>query len=64
MHLNNWIVADKHTSMARSIPLKPSVESAVEQMKKESDYFDDFRRGAKRVLWRTITLHLVSSQHC
>ena len=50
--------------MARSIPLKPSLESAVEQMKKESDYFDDFKRGAKRVLWRTITLQLVSSQHC
>lgn len=56
VHLKEWILADKLTSMARSLPLKPSLESAVEEVKNDSECFDDFRRGAKRILWRTITI--------
>ena len=43
--------------MMRSMLLQPSLEHAVEHIKKEADYYDDFRRGAKRVLV-TVWMHV------
>lgn len=54
--LNFWILEEKNTSMMRSMLLQPSLEHAVEHIKKDADYYDDFRRGAKRVYWRMGTV--------
>ena len=64
VHLKEWILADKHTSMARSLPLNPTLESAVEQVKEDPNYCEViFRRGAKRVLWRMVTGKVHQARH-
>lgn len=42
--------------MMRSMLLLPSLEHAVEHIKKVAAYYDNFRRGAKRVYWRMVTV--------
>ena len=56
VHLKEWVLEMKHTSMLRSMLLQPSLEHAMEQIKKEADLYDHFRSRAKRILWRMVTV--------